>query len=81
VRISTLDNPGWTVSIELHDTGKQEATCERIKIERGHDDWIFYWVENQKFEIRCGPLNLSEAIEIFEKWFDSTDCEIANLSS
>ena len=71
VEISTLDNPGWTVSVSLHDTRKREATCQRIKIERGHDDWISYWVENQKFEIRCGPLNLSEAIEIFVKWFNS----------
>jgi len=54
----------------LHDT-QQEATLTRVKIDREHDDWIHHWAEKQKFQIRCGPLNLSEAIEIFVQWFDS----------
>jgi hypothetical protein len=71
VEISTIDNPGWSVSIDLHDTPKQEAALERVKIVRKKDDWIHYWAEKQKFQIHCGPLNLSEAIEIFVRWFDS----------
>jgi hypothetical protein len=71
VEISTIDNPGWSVGIDLHDTHKQEATLEHVKIDREPDDWIHYWAEKQKFQIRCGPLNLSEAIEIFARWFDS----------
>jgi hypothetical protein len=59
------------VGIGLHDTPKQEATFERVKIDRKHDDRIHYWAEKQKFQIRCGPLNLSEAIEIFVQWIDS----------
>ncbi len=44
---------------------------EHGKIDRKHDDWIHYWAQKQKFQIHCGPLNLSEAIEIFARWFDS----------
>jgi len=71
VEISTIDNPGWSVGVDLHDTHKQEATFEHVKIDRKPDDWIHYWAQKQKFQIRCGPLNLSEAIEIFARWFDS----------
>ena len=70
VEISTIDNPGWS-AIGLHDTPKQDAVFPRVKIDRGHDDWIHYWAEKEEFQIRCGPLNLSEAIGIFVKWFDS----------
>jgi hypothetical protein len=69
VKISTIDNPGWSVSIPLRGTRKEAATFERVKIDRGHDNWIHYWEEKHHFQIRCGPLNLSEAIEIFGEWF------------
>jgi len=71
VRIDTLDNPGWRVRIGLHDTKKQCSSLERVRGDRSENDWIQYWVEKQEFQIACGPMNLSEAIEIFVNWFDS----------
>jgi hypothetical protein len=37
------------------------------------NDWIhyWYWVEKKTFQIRGGPLNLTEAVEIFVSWFNS----------
>jgi hypothetical protein len=49
VEISTIDNPGWSASIDLHDTPKQDAAFTRVKIDREQDDWIHYWAEKQKF--------------------------------
>jgi hypothetical protein len=71
VEISTIDNPGWSVSIDLHDTPKQDAAFTRVKIDREDKNWIHYWAEKQKFQIYCGPSNLSEAIGIFVRWFDA----------
>jgi hypothetical protein len=71
VRIETLDNPGWRVRIALRDTKKEGSALERAKIDRTDIDWIQYWVEKQEFHIACGPTNLSEAIEIFVRWFES----------
>jgi hypothetical protein len=71
VRIDTLDNPGWSVSIDLRDTKKDGKSIVRARVDRDKNDWIQYWAEESKFQIRCGPLNLSEAIEIFVAWFDS----------
>jgi Immunity protein 53 len=71
VHIETLDNPGWMVQIDLHNTKKQSSSLERVAIDRTKDDWIQYWIENQKFQIACGPMNFSEAIETFVNWFES----------
>jgi hypothetical protein len=71
VRIDSLDNPGWRAHISLRDTKKQDAMLHKVKIERAQEDWIHYWVENQEFQIACGPANLSEAINIFVDWFET----------
>jgi hypothetical protein len=72
VRIETLDNPGWRVKIGLHDTPKELQELERVVIQREtQNDWIQYWTEDKAFHVACGPLNLSEALEIFVQWFNS----------
>ncbi len=71
VTIESLDNPGWTVTIDLSDTPKSGATLERQTIERSEHDWVQYSIKKNKFEIACGPLNLTESIELFVRWFES----------
>jgi hypothetical protein len=71
IKIETLDNPGWSVKIDLRDTTKEHGALDRKKIARSDNDWITYCVEQQQFRIACGPLSLSEAVEIFMRWFDS----------
>lgn len=71
VRIDTLDNPGWTIEIDLRDTKGQGSVLKRETIERNENDWIQYWVEKDQFHIACGPLNLTEALDKFIQWFDS----------
>jgi hypothetical protein len=71
VSISTIDNPGWSADIDLRDTKKQGAILDRVRIDRDDSNWIHYWVEKGKFKLACGPLNLSEAIDIFVAWFDA----------
>ncbi len=71
VRIDTLDNPAWSVAIDLRDTRKQFCVLERQKLGRAENDWIQYWVEKEQFPVTCGPLNLSEATEIFVRCFAS----------
>ena len=70
ISIETLDNPGWRVKIDLHGTSKELHGLKPAKIQRERqDDWIHYWAEAESFNIACGPLNLSEAIDIFVEWF------------
>jgi hypothetical protein len=30
--------------------------------------WLFCFIKDGKFEGRCGPFNLPEALKIFRKW-------------
>ena len=71
IRIDTLDNPGWRIQIDLRDTRKQDSALGTRRLDRTENDWIQYWTEKQKFNIACGPLNLSEAGEIFVRWFEA----------
>ena len=73
VKIDTLDNPGWQVHVDLRETRKHNSSLEPVKLDRTETNWIRYRVERNRFEIACGPLNLSEALEIFVSWFNSDD--------
>ena len=70
VDIGTLDNPGWTLDIDLWETSAQDRVLERVRIERSKNDWISYWVEKNKFHAAMGPRNLTECIDIFCNWFE-----------
>src|SRR5882762_11283258 len=75
VSIGTLDNPGWTLEIDLRGTDSEDRTLERVKIERAENDWVHYWVDKKKFRARMGPANLTEGIEIFSSWFENSNCD------
>jgi hypothetical protein len=40
VKIGTLDNPGWTLDIDLNQTKAENRELEHTKIERAENDWI-----------------------------------------
>lgn len=81
VKIDTLDNPGWSVKIELTDTDLEERTFERVAHGQPNDDleewqrtgsWWIASVSGGVFEAVCGPLDLSTVIGIFRDWAEQT---------
>ena len=38
--IETIDNPGWSVSINLLDTDLQEKEFKKVELEESEDDWF-----------------------------------------
>jgi hypothetical protein len=72
VRIDSLDNPGWTLEIDLDGTPAQSRCLARTMIQRGENDWINFWVADKRFHARMGVGNLDEAIGIFVGWFDKS---------
>jgi len=69
VSIETLDNPGWTITIDLNGTpleGRQFAT-----LENNIDSDISWWacrLEGQQWRAACGPGDLGKVIDIFRSW-------------
>jgi Immunity protein 53 len=65
VKIDTLDNPGWTMDIDLAGTDAPKSSRPRVTTERTEHDWIHWWVEDETFHAACGPANLAEAVIAF----------------
>ncbi len=68
IRISTLDNPGWEMDIDLEGTGLEEEPFESLKVKRNEQDWIHCFVRERNFCVRCGPNNLEEGMQHFLEW-------------
>jgi Immunity protein 53 len=67
IRIGTLDNPGWTLEVNLLDTelvGKEFATVTRGDSDED-TDWGFCKMESNKFTGAGGSKNLTELLRIF----------------
>jgi len=70
VSIATIDNPGWSVKVNLRETDLEGRQFSRIELERNEQDWIHAWRTGSEFHIACGPLNLEEALALFCDWAD-----------
>ncbi|MGH8524925.1 MAG: immunity 53 family protein [Gammaproteobacteria bacterium] len=68
VSIGTLDNPGWSVEIDLAETALQDATFREISRLEPETDWIRCWVEGMKFKGVGDPGKLEEIITMFLAW-------------
>ena len=70
IDIDTLDNPGWRLKINIRGTKAEGKKLELVKLDRTENDWIHRWADGLQFDAACGPLNLSEAIQLFVDWFE-----------
>jgi hypothetical protein len=77
VKIDTLDNPGWTLKIDLTDTALDGRAFERVMHGEPSGDleewrrtgsWWVASVQGSTFQASCGPLDLSAAIGVFRRW-------------
>lgn len=67
VRIDTLDNPGWSIDIDLYSTSLSGKSFVPVKYDRSQE-WLTCEVVNDRFRARCGPSQLHEALEIFVRF-------------
>ncbi len=71
IRISTLDNPGWSVQIGLRDTRLENKPFAQIERDETEDSWLVCKVEEKRF-VGCGdPSRLEEILGIFLTWAKS----------
>jgi len=68
VKIGTLDNPGWSVTIELADTYLFGCEFSEIVRPEPEADWIHCSVREGKFVGYGGPFMLEEILRVFLKW-------------
>jgi len=71
IAIATLDNPGWSLKVDLSDTYLFNRAFHDICVESADGtDWYVCRVVNHTFEGACGPNDLSQVIAVFLNWAD-----------
>jgi hypothetical protein len=66
--IETLDNPGWSVTIDLEETNLEDRDFQRIEIHDSEESWIECWIAENKFRSFGDPNRLEEILSIFVSW-------------
>jgi hypothetical protein len=70
VKIETLDNPGWSVDIDLQGTDFADKHFEPKIFDHTEKDWVDCRVEDQIFQGRGGPQNLADVLKVFRGWVE-----------
>lgn len=76
VEIGTLDNPGWSLKINLTGTSLEGRAFEDVSfnVERSGEDpdasWYACAVRDLKYEAFGGALDLPRLIGIFREWVE-----------
>ena len=68
IKLVTLDNPGWSITISLEGTSLEGKSLKKVSIERSEADWLSCRVEKEQFLADGGPGNLDEMLQIFLDW-------------
>lgn len=71
VRISTLDNPGWELRIDLERTSLSAKAFTMIECHRSEIDWIVARRDGNAFIAWGGAKNLKEMVETFLGYAES----------
>jgi hypothetical protein len=80
VKIDTIDNPGWTLTVDLTGTALADRKFSRVDhdIKNADQDlesnspWWSCYVENFQFHAACGPKDLVSVLAIFRAWASET---------
>lgn len=71
VQIETLDNPGWSLKIDLIGTNLEGRPFPEINHQNTDDDWYFCRVINNQFEGAGDAQKLERLIQTFLTWAKS----------
>lgn len=65
IKVDTLDNPGWMLTVDLAETSLSGIRVERDRVVRGPLDWAQHEIADEKFIACGGPFSLNELIRRF----------------
>ena len=69
IRLETLDNPGWSVGIDLAKTELEHKTFDGVERNLEDEvDWIHSKVEAGQFRGYGGANSLADLLIVFPEW-------------
>ncbi|MEJ5219102.1 Imm53 family immunity protein [Cognatishimia sp. D5M38] len=68
-KLETLDNPGWTITVDLDETHQEDQDFTESKINYEHKTrWLVVSKEGSKLKGACGPLELETMLVLVAEW-------------
>lgn len=71
IKIDTLDNPGWMVTINLEGTPLEGKEFKNFDLKIHSNNWLICFVKDNMFEGRSSPFNLTKILNCFRTWVES----------
>lgn len=71
IKINTIDNPGWEVTIDLACTDMQDLEVEYKLHEENPESWYGHSVKNKVFKAAGDPAKLEKLLEIFVEYVEN----------
>ena len=80
ITIKTIDNPGWSMTIQVEGTELESASFEPVKTDVSETDWVRCRVAEReqgkpltyrRFEAHGGASNLNDIIGVFRTWVET----------
>ncbi|MGH6644626.1 immunity 53 family protein [Hypericibacter sp.] len=70
IKIGNIDNPGWTIDIDIRDTKLEGERLSAIDINRSEGDWYHVACNGQKFHGVGGAKNLGDILQVFKEFVE-----------
>jgi hypothetical protein len=67
IDIGTLENPGWSLTIDLAETRLSGVQFGSVKLDRSEKDWLSCEIRDNQFIGHCGATNLTELLNVFKE--------------
>lgn len=66
IKIDTIDNPGWSIEIDLNETEYADRQLDYKLKEISADNW--YGIKIEIYKAVCDPSKLESMLLEFKKW-------------
>ncbi len=73
IQITTLDNPGWELEIDISNTSIANMNIGWILNEKNAQDWYGVKIENQKFTASGDSGKLLFLLELFKEMIEKIE--------
>ena len=70
IQITTLENPGWDVEIDISNTSMANIEIKGVLNETSKDDWYAVKIENQKFNASGDASKLVFLLGLFREMIE-----------
>ena len=67
IKIDTIDNPGWSVIIDLNETRHQDLNIKKVFYEKDKNDWYTYSIEDGKYKAFGSSQKLEFLLKVFQE--------------